>query len=203
YSPLPTPSLVWPGERALLPAADQGVAWPSWLLITLALAAVVLGERFFAWQATPAYFRYGLPIFARRYPIHYALHFARRAQDATVGFAQLMGEETVEFYALDEQSCFFRQAFDMGRNGRSWLAHGLVQYTPVANQMIIKGYVDWSLVIIAAVLGVLLVIPIVILPFINLIVWQKIIALIGLGVIFFYLWRWRRQCDWIGRYFAE
>lgn len=203
-SPLLTPAAAVPGidsPTTNSPGAD--FSFPFWAPLAFIILALAIVEELLASRWTPFYFRYGLPIFARRYEVTGTYTLAATIQ--TVASTQ-SERSPVHYRLLNEHECLFREQPTSRRSRKSWSTHGRITYHALESELHVQGYLDWSLVVFVLTLLGFLFLPTSLppmFPFPNFIYWQKVGAIIGLGFMFFYMLRARRLCDQIGRYFSQ
>jgi len=203
-SPLLTPAAAPPGidsRTTNSPGAD--FTFPFWAPLAFIILALAIVEELLASRWTPFYFRYGLPIFARRYDVVGTYNLSAFVQS-------LLGTQgkhsPVSYRLLNEEECLFREQQASRSGRRNWSVHGRIRDRTLEGELHVQGYLDWSLVIFVLMLLGFLFLPISprpMFPLPNFIDWQKVGAIIGLGFMFFYVLRARRLCDQIGRYFSQ
>lgn len=203
-SPLLTPAVAPPDPNGRLTnSPGTGFGFPFWAPLAFIILALAIGEELLASRWTPFYFRYGLPIFARRYELVGTYNLSAFVQS-------LLGTQgkhsPVSYRLLNAEECLFREQQASRSGRRNWSVHGRIRARPLEGELYVQGYLDWSLVIFVLTLLGFLFLPIStppMFPFPNFIYWQKVGAIIGLAFMFFYVLRARRLCDQIGRYFAR
>lgn len=199
-TPVTTPS-TFDSPTTNSPGAD--FSFPFWAPFVFIILALALGEDLAGSRWMPFYFRYGLPIFARRYDVVATYNLSAFVQS-------LLGTQgkhsPVSYRLLNEAESLFREQPARRGGRKNWSVHGRIRHRTLEGELYVQGYLDWSLVIFVLILLGFLFLPISPLPmfpFPNFIYWQKVGAIIGLGFMFFYVLRARRLCDQIGRYFSQ
>jgi hypothetical protein len=116
----------------------------EFFLIVFALIMVFsLGENAVSAMWLPAYFRYGIPLFRKEYPLTTMPDLAAQIPELEQKLKRSGGRSSIVFRALDTHEIAFRNKFGT-RDGIS----GLIRLEPNQRRMRISGNLYWSVLLI-------------------------------------------------------